>query len=192
MSRWWVENKFVPVNMMSEAFFLKLVFCWIIAVHSKILDFIFHFAIYGNYQTISRGFWYCNILMFSCTDFYHIYLSCLIKYSIVIFSDALTLGSVWGDRVSRALLEGGGDDWLLHSLALQYWRLMGNPQQAIHCARRALYLVPRWVMGHISNRADTVPGGLYTSCWSGSWGISLPGKTLHQEGPMGPSLGQRC
>lgn len=50
----------------------------------------------------------------------------------------------WSNRVSRALqTREGARDWLVHSLALQYWRVKGQPQKAIECARRALYLVPR-------------------------------------------------
>ena len=52
--------------------------------------------------------------------------------------------AIWSNRVARALqMERSGKDWLVYSLAVQYWRIKGNPQKAVECARKALYFVPR-------------------------------------------------
>ena len=51
----------------------------------------------------------------------------------------------WGGRVARALgTDEGQKDWLVYSLATQYWRIKGDPVRAVECSRKALYLVPRY------------------------------------------------
>ena len=36
-----------------------------------------------------------------------------------------------------------GPSWVLFNLASLYWRIVGNPRQAVECQRRAIHMCPR-------------------------------------------------
>ncbi|XP_068207813.1 tetratricopeptide repeat protein 17 [Palaemon carinicauda] len=50
--------------------------------------------------------------------------------------------SVWGHRVAVSLTSNSSN-WILYTLAAQYWRAKADPFQALECVRRALHLAPR-------------------------------------------------